>query len=64
MLRPQVFEIFREVDHILHGGDICGPFTGASANFGKSVPTSSDDHDVDYGWHHRPKNWEFFTDVQ
>ncbi len=22
MLRPQVFEIFREVDHILHGGDV------------------------------------------
>jgi len=22
VLRPQVFEIFREVDHILHGGDI------------------------------------------
>lgn len=24
LLRPQVFEIFREVDHILHGGDV-GP---------------------------------------
>ena len=24
MLRPQVFEVFREVDHILHGGDV-GP---------------------------------------
>jgi putative phosphoesterase len=22
MLRPQVFDVFREVDHILHGGDI------------------------------------------
>ena len=22
MLRPQVFDIFREVDHILHGGDV------------------------------------------
>ncbi len=22
MLRPQVFEIFKEVDHILHGGDV------------------------------------------
>ena len=22
LLRPQVFEIFREVDHILHGGDV------------------------------------------
>lgn len=22
VLRPQVFEVFREVDHILHGGDI------------------------------------------
>ena len=22
MLRPKVFEIFREVDHILHGGDV------------------------------------------
>ena len=24
MLRPRVFEVFREVDHILHGGDV-GP---------------------------------------
>lgn len=24
LLRPQVFEVFREVDHILHGGDV-GP---------------------------------------
>jgi putative phosphoesterase len=24
LLRPQVFEVFREVDHILHGGDL-GP---------------------------------------
>ncbi len=24
MLRPQVFDIFREVDHILHGGDVGG----------------------------------------
>jgi hypothetical protein len=46
------------------GGDICGPFTGASANFGLSVPTSVDDHAVDYGYGHRPYNWEFFTDVQ
>jgi len=46
------------------GGDICGPFTGASANFGQSVPTSVDDHDVDFGWFHRPYNWEFAADVQ
>ena len=46
------------------GGDICGAFTGVSANFGQSVPTSVDDHDVDFGWHHRPKNWEFSADVQ
>jgi len=25
MLRPQVFEIFKEVDHILHGGDVGRP---------------------------------------
>lgn len=25
MLRPRVFEIFREVDHILHGGDVGRP---------------------------------------
>ena len=25
MLRPQVFDIFREVDHILHGGDVGRP---------------------------------------
>ena len=29
MLRPQVFEIFREVDHILHGGDVGGGGGGA-----------------------------------
>jgi predicted phosphodiesterase len=22
LLRPEVFEAFREVDHILHGGDV------------------------------------------
>ena len=25
MLRPQVFDLFREVDHILHGGDVGRP---------------------------------------
>ncbi len=25
MLRPRVFEVFREVDHILHGGDVGPP---------------------------------------
>jgi hypothetical protein len=25
MLRPEVFDVFREVDHILHGGDIGRP---------------------------------------
>ena len=32
------------------GGDICGPFTGASANFGTSTSTTVDDHNVDFGW--------------
>ena len=25
MLRPEVFEVFREVDHVLHGGDVGRP---------------------------------------
>jgi uncharacterized protein len=25
LLRPEVLEVFREVDHILHGGDVGGP---------------------------------------
>jgi putative phosphoesterase len=25
LLRPEVFEVFREVDHILHGGDVGAP---------------------------------------
>ena len=25
LLRPEVFEVFREVDHILHGGDVGPP---------------------------------------
>ena len=46
------------------GGDICGPFTGVNANFGKSVPTSVDDRAVDFGGAIDLYNWEFFTDVQ
>ena len=48
------------------GGDICGAFTGANANFGLSVPTSVDDRDVDGfgGFNHRGSNWEFSTGVQ
>ena len=48
------------------GGDICGAFTGTSANFGTSVPTSVNDRDVNGfgGWNKRGYNWEFHTSVQ
>jgi hypothetical protein len=46
------------------GGDRCGAFTGVNANFNSSVPTSVDDHAVDYGFNHRGDNWEFSTSLQ
>ena len=48
------------------GGDVCGAFTGTSANFGTSVPTSVNDPDVNGfgGWNKRGYNWEFHTSVQ
>jgi len=31
MLRPEVFEIFKAVDHILHGGDVGGAISWSSS---------------------------------
>ena len=41
------------------GGDVCGAFTGANANFNLAVPTSFNDHDTSFGFNHRPFDWEF-----
>jgi hypothetical protein len=46
------------------GGDICGALTGANANFGLSVPTSTPDPDVVGGFNHRGYDWEFSASVQ
>jgi hypothetical protein len=48
------------------GGDRCGAFTGANANFGLSIPTSVEDPEVNGfgGINHRGSNWEFSTSVQ
>jgi hypothetical protein len=46
------------------GGDICGAFTGTSANFGTSVPTATNDYNVNNGYGRRGYNWEFSTSVQ
>lgn len=46
------------------GGDICGAWTGASANFGKTATGTVNDREVDFGWGHRQYNWEYSTSVQ
>ena len=46
------------------GGDICGAFTGTSANFGTSVPTAVNDSNVNNGFGRRGYDWEFSTSVQ
>jgi hypothetical protein len=46
------------------GGDFCGAFTGANANFGRSTPGTVADDDVLYGWGKRGYNWEFSTSLQ
>jgi hypothetical protein len=51
-------------DNRASGGDLCGAFTGASANFGRSAPGTVADHDVTFGWGTRGYNWEFSTSVQ
>ena len=51
-------------NHTAIGGDVCGAFTGANANFGTSTPTSLPDGDVTRGFNNRGVNWEFSTSVQ
>ena len=46
------------------GGDICGAWTGANANFGKTASGTVNDREVDFGWRHRQYNWEYSTSVQ
>jgi hypothetical protein len=46
------------------GGDICGAWTGASANFGKTATGTVNDREVDFGWGNRQYNWEYSTSVQ
>jgi len=46
------------------GGDICGAWTGASANFGKTATGTVNDREVDFGWSNRQYNWEYSTSVQ
>ena len=51
-------------DNRADGGDFCGAFTGASANFGRTFGGTVDDKDVAFGWGHRGYNWEFSASVQ
>jgi hypothetical protein len=51
-------------DNRASGGDLCGAFTGANANFGRQVPGTVDDRDVDFGFGKRGFNWLFSTSVQ
>jgi hypothetical protein len=46
------------------GGDRCGAWTGASANFGRPAPGTVADDDAVFGWGNRGANWEFSTSVQ
>lgn len=46
------------------GGDICGAWTGASANFGRSNPATNVDPDLKSGWGKRPFNWETSIGIQ
>jgi hypothetical protein len=46
------------------GGDLCGAFTGPSANFGTTVIGTARDPEIDFGWGKRYYNWEFSTSVQ
>jgi hypothetical protein len=46
------------------GGDFCGAWTGASANFGRATAGTVADHDAVFGWGNRGYNWEFSTSVQ
>jgi len=46
------------------GGDLCGAFTGPSADFGRAVPGTVDDPDVDFGYGKRGYNWLYSASVQ
>jgi hypothetical protein len=46
------------------GGDICGPVTGASLNFGSVVRTRTVNPDVLHGWGIRPYDWVFGASIQ
>ena len=46
------------------GGDVCGAWTGPSANFGKTATGTVNDPEVDFGWGNRQYNWEYSTSVQ
>ena len=47
LLRPEVFEVFREVDHILHGGDVGPP--GLLIELGTIAPVTAVYGNTD-GW--------------
>jgi hypothetical protein len=51
-------------DNRASGGDLCGAFTGPSANFGRQIIGTVDDPDVDFGWGKRGFNWEVSSSVQ
>ena len=51
-------------DNRATGGDLCGPFTGTSANFGRAVPGTVADEDVLMGWFNRGHNWEISRSMQ
>jgi hypothetical protein len=51
-------------DNLAAGGDQCGPFTGASANFGRATSGTVADHDAVKGFGNRGYNWEFSTSIQ
>jgi hypothetical protein len=51
-------------NHTAIGGDVCGAFTGTSANFGTSTPVSLPDSDVIKGFDNRGFNSEFSAGVQ
>ncbi|MBI4264030.1 MAG: carboxypeptidase regulatory-like domain-containing protein [Acidobacteria bacterium] len=51
-------------DNRAGGGDLCGAFTGPNANFGRAIPGTRDDPDVDFGWGTRGFNWLFSASVQ
>jgi hypothetical protein len=51
-------------NNLASGGDFCGAFTGASANFGQPAPGTVADHDAVFGWGNRGYNWEYSTAVQ